>query len=253
LREIVMNFEIVAFERAGVPPRAHQPPLPDAPRPRSRAQRNRFTYYSPRNHRAVTVPDLLHLAIALTFELDATLVAYRERPGYLSLSALRQVAMAFWTRDHFGVERHYVFLPRPGNHGSSAGAMRPGDREALDAVAARDGLCLHYLLPEDNAPLAHWITVLELLAYLPAYATLVSRFAIREHLQAQLRASPRTTLAQRIERIPFPADSVRAVVAGMVHDGSARILGRAANLDTLKLRLRVVRPVQARREVAYGR
>jgi hypothetical protein len=205
----------------------------------------------------VTVPDLLHLAIALTFELDATLVTYQVRPGHLSLSADRQVTVAFLTRDHFGVERRYLFLPRPGRLASGAGAMRAGamragDREALDAVAARDGLCLHYLLPEDNAPLAHWVTVLELLACLPAYAALVSRFAIREHLQAQLRANPRATLGQLIERIPYPADSVRAVAAGMVHDGSARMLGRAADLDTLKLRLRVVRAMPAQQEVTHG-
>jgi hypothetical protein len=247
-----MNFEIVAFERAGVPPRAPLPSLPDVPRPRSRARRNRFTYYSPRNHRSVTVPDLLHLAIALTFELDATLVAYRERPGHLALSPDRQVAIAFWTRDHFGVERHYVFLPRPGTHAASAGAMRASDRAALDAIAARDGLCLHYLLPEDNAPLAHWLTVLELLACLPAHTTLITRSSIREQLQAHLRATPRATLAQLIERMPYPADSVRAVVAAMVHVGDARVLGRAVDLDSLRLRLRVMRPVSARPEVPHG-
>ncbi len=247
-----MNFDIVAFERAGVTPRAPLPSLPDVPRPRLRARRNRFTYYSPRNHRSVTVPDLLHLAIALTFELDATLVAYRERPGHFALSPDRQVTIAFWTHDHFGVERHYVFLPRPGAHAASTGAMRASDREALDAIAARDGLHLHYLLPEDNAPLAHWITVLELLACLPAYDTLITRSSIREQLQAQLHVTPRATLAQLIERMPYPVESVRAVVAAMVLDGDARVLGRAVDLDSLRLRLHVMRPVPARQEVSHG-
>ena len=61
-----------------------------------------------------------------------------------------------------------------------------------------------------------------------AYQRLVSRSLIQEQILALLAHRPRLTLAGLIHHLAFEADSVRAVVAGMVHAGRLRLVDYTA-------------------------
>ena len=81
--------------------------LPFKPRPLTRSERNRreiFVFHSPRNRRVVTVVQILHLASALRFEFDPSLLAYVERPRRIALSPRQEIDISFWTRDRAGEE-----------------------------------------------------------------------------------------------------------------------------------------------------
>lgn len=207
---------------------ASNPILPYAPRKLSRGERNRrevFVFRSPRNERVVTVTEFLHMAIALQFEFDPNLQCYVERPRRIALSPRQEIDISFWTRSCAGEERFYLAIPVSGTVGSTRGSVSIRDRDALDAAAERHGLRLTYI-PERQlmSSIADCAIHFELLQHVWAYKRLLARSVIRSQILALLAATPRITLAGVIQSVEFDADNVRAVVAGMVHDGSLRLV-----------------------------
>lgn len=221
---------------------AANPTLPYQPRKLTRSERNRrevFVFHSPRNNRVVTIAELLNLAIALRFEFDPTLVAYVERPRRIALSPKQDIDLSFWTRNRAGEERYYLAIPNAGTMGSTSGTVSIRDREQLDEAAARHNLHLHYLTEREMVSnLAQCAVAFELLPHVWAYNRLVSRSVIREHINTFLLNNPRTTLAQLLELLDFPADSVRAVVAAMVHDGTLSLVDYVAGNATVTMEVR---------------
>ncbi len=202
--------------------------LPYKPRLLTRSERNRreiHVFYSPRNNRVVTVAEILHLAIALQFEFNPDLVAYLERPRRMALSPRQDIDISFWTRSRTGEERYYLAIPNAGTIGSSSGTVSIRDRDKLDEAAARHDLQLNYITERDMiSAIADCAVAFELLPHVWAYRRLLSRSLIRAEIKALLLNNPRTTLAQLLHLLPFPPDSIRAVVAAMVHDGSLRLV-----------------------------
>ena len=203
-------------------------PLPFKPRRLSVGERSRrelFVFHSPRNRRTVTVADFLHLAIALKFEFDPSLVAYVERPRRMALSPRQEIDISFWTRNRDGDERYYLAIPNAGTMSSTSGTVAIRDREALDAAAARHDLRLTYLTEREMlSAIAGSATAFELLPHVWAYQRLVCRSSIRVQILAQLAATSRVTLAQLVATLDFEAANIRAVVAGMIHDGTLRLI-----------------------------
>lgn len=216
--------------------------LPFKPRPLTRSERNRreiFVFHSPRNRRVVTVVQILHLASALRFEFDPSLLAYVERPRRIALSPRQEIDISFWTRDRAGEERYYLAFPNAGTMGSTSGTVSIRDREALDEAAARHDLRLTYLTEREMiSSIAQCAIAFELLPHVWAYSRLVSRSVIRERINRHLANNPRTTLAQLINQIDFPPDSVRAVVAAMIHDGTLSLVDYIAGNATVTLEVR---------------
>lgn len=216
--------------------------LPYQPRKLTRSERNRrelFVFHSPRNNRVVTIAELLHLAIALRFEFDPTLTAYVERPRRIALSPKQDIDVSFWTRDHAGEERYYLAIPNAGTMGSTSGTVSIRDREQLDEAAARHNLCLTYLTEREMVSnLGQCAIAFELLPHVWSYSRLLSRSIIRDRITGFLSNNYRTTLAQLIDLLDFPADSVRAVVAAMVHDGTLSLVEYVAGNATITLEVR---------------
>ena len=216
--------------------------LPFKPRLLTRSERNRreiFVFHSPRNRRVVTIVQILHLAAALRFEFDPSLVAYIERPRRIALSPRQEIDISFWTRDRAGEERYYLAIPNAGTMSSTSGTVSTRDREALDEAAARHDLRLTYLTEREMiSSIAQCAIAFELLPHVWAYSRLVSRSVIRERINRHLANNQRTTLAQLINQIDFPPDSVRAVVAAMIHDGTLSLVDYIAGNATVTLEVR---------------
>lgn len=216
--------------------------LPFKPRLLTRSERNRreiFVFHSPRNNRVVTLAEMLHLAIALQFEFTPTLAAYVERPRRIALSPRQNIDISFWTLSHTGEEHYYLAIPNAGTMGSTSGTVSIRDREKLDEAAARHDLQLSYITEREMiAAIANCAMAFELLPHVWAYSRLVSRSLIRTQINAHLLNNPRTTLAQLLQLLQFPSDSIRAVVAAMVHDGTLSLVDYVAGNSTVTLEVR---------------
>ncbi|AWV07272.1 hypothetical protein C9I47_1571 [Lysobacter maris] len=171
----------------------------------------------------------MHLAIALQFEFDPALQCYVERPRRIALSPRQDIDISFWTRSKQGEERYYLAIPASGTIGSTSGTVSIRDREALDAAADRHGLQLAYITEREQvSSIGDCAVRFELLHHVWAYKRLVSRTIIRSQIMALLANCPRLTLSTLIHHLDFDADSVRAVVAGMVHEGDLRLVDYVA-------------------------
>ncbi len=218
------------------------PKLPFQPRKLTRSERNHreiFVFHSPRNDRVVTLAELINLALALRFEFDPNLIAYVERPRRLALTARQEIDISFWTLDKGGNERYCLVIPNAGTVGSTSGTVAVRDRDQLDDAASRHQLELTYVTERELiTTIADCATAFELLPHVWAYRRLISRSLIRSHIDAHLINNPRTTLAQLLKLIDYPADSVRAVVAAMVHDGTLRLVDYLPGNTTVTLEVR---------------
>ena len=223
-----------AATRDELKPKSHvtNPILPYEPRRLTRSERNRrevFVFPSPRNARIVTVTEYLHLTVALQFEFDSNLQCYIERPRRIALSPRQDIDISFWTRNKQGEERYYLAIPASGTIGSTSGTVSIRDRDALDASAERHGLQLSYITESELvSSIADCAVRFELLHHVWAYQRLVSRTIIQEQILALLTIRPRLTLSSMIQHLAFDADNVRAVVAGMVHAGTLRLVDYTA-------------------------
>ena len=221
---------------------ATNPDLPHAPRKLTRSERNHreiFVFHSPRNNRVVTVATLLHLAIGLKFEFEPTLMAYVERPRRIALGPRKEIDISFWTRNRAGEEHYYLAIPNAGTIGSTSGNISIRDREELDAAAERHDLRLNYITEREiTSNIAQCAIAFELLPHVWAHSHLTSRSFIREHINGHLANSTKVTLAQLIQMINYPADSIRAVVAAMIHDGTLRLVDYVAGNATVTLEVR---------------
>ncbi|MBS0456448.1 MAG: hypothetical protein JSS44_03810 [Proteobacteria bacterium] len=211
--------------------------LPYAPRKLSRAERNRrelFVYHSPRNDRIVTVSEILLLALALKLEFDSKLVAYVERPRRIALKPHQEIDVSFWTRSRSGEERYYLAIPASGTVRSTCGSASIRDRELLDEAATRHGLTLTCVTEAEMvSALADCRVAFELLPHVWAYKRLIVRSSIRAQIQALLATTPRTTLVQLFKQLEFQPDAIRAVVAGMIHEGTLRLVDYVAGNGTV--------------------
>jgi hypothetical protein len=202
--------------------------LPFKPRPLTRSERNHrhiFVFRSPRNDRVVTVAEHLHLAIALRFEFDPSLVAYVERPRRIALKERQEIDISFWTRNRQGEECFYLAIPQSGTMGCTSGTVAVRDRAALDLAAQRHGIVLNYITEQEMiAAMGQCATALDLLPHVWAHEHLLTRSGIRSQISAWFRQTPRASLTQLLQALSFDACSVRAVVAAMVHDGSLALV-----------------------------
>ncbi|MBB5876303.1 hypothetical protein [Xanthomonas sp. 3498] len=215
-------------------PNSHvtNPTLPYEPRKLTRSERNRrelFVFHSPRNARIVTVTEFLHLTLALQLEFDPNLQSYVERPRRIALSPRQDIDISFWTRSKQGEERYYLAIPASGTIGSTSGIVSIREQEALDAAAERHGLRLIYITERELiSSIADCAVRFELLHHVWAYQRLVTRSTIQDQILALLTNRPRLTLSGLIQHLAVDADSVRAVVAGMVHAGRLRLVDYTA-------------------------
>jgi hypothetical protein len=216
--------------------------LPFKPRLLTRSERNRreiFVFHSPKNNRVVTVAEMLHAAIALQFEFNPNLVAYVERPRRIALTPRQDIDVSFWTRSRTGEEHYYLAIPNAGTMGSTSGTVSIRDRERLDEAAVRHDLQLSYITEREMiAAISNCATAFELLPHVWAYSRLVTRSLIRAQINAHLLNNPRTSLAQLLGLLQFPPDSIRAVVAAMVHDGALSLVDYVAGNATVTLEVR---------------
>ena len=216
--------------------------LPFKPRRLTPSERNRrelFVYFSPRNNRVVTIATILNLAIALRFEFDPSIVAYVERPRRMALTPKQDIDISFWTRNRAGEERYWLAIPNAGTMGSTSGTVSIRDRDALDEAAARHDLALSYLTEREMASnLGQCAIAFELLPHVWAHRRLTSRSVVREHILGHLANSSCTTLDQLFKLIDYPHDSIRAVVAAMVHDGTLNLVNYVAGNAAVTLEVR---------------
>lgn len=224
----------IAATRVETEPTAHttNPALPYEPRKLTRSERNRrevFVFHSPRNGRVVTVAEFLHLALALRFEFDPSVHCYVERPRRFALSPRQDIDISFWVRHRNGEEHLYLAIPAAGTVGSTSGTVSIRDREALDLAAERHGLQLTYVTERQLiSSMGDCAIHFELLHHVWAYKRLAARSVIRSQILAVLAQTPRATLSGLIQTLSFEADNIRAVVAGMVHEGTVRLVDYAA-------------------------
>jgi hypothetical protein len=215
------------------------PSLPMKPRALSRSERNRreiFVFHSPKNNRVVTIAEMVHLALALQFEFDPSLLCYVERPRRIALSPRQEIDISFWTRSKTGEERYYLAIPNSGTMGSTSGNVSIRDQEELDEAAARHDLKLTYVTERQMiSALSQCRVAFELLPHVWAHSRLIVRSTIRAQINAHLANNPRTTLADLIKLLDFLPDSIRAVAAAMVHDGSLRLVDYVAGNATATL------------------
>lgn len=216
--------------------------LPYTPRrltPSERSRRELFVFHSPRNNRLVTVATILHLAIALRFEFDPSLSSYVERPRRIALSPKQDIDISFWTRDQSGQERFYLAIPNAGTMGSTSGTVSIRDRQSLDEAASRHDLQLTYLTEREmTSDLGRCAIAFELLPHVWASQRQASRSVVRSHILGHLTNNSCTTLDQLFKLIQFPQDSIRAVVAAMIHDGTLNLVNYVAGNPVVTLEVR---------------
>lgn len=216
--------------------------LPFQPRRLTRSERSRrelFVYDSPRNDRIVSVTTILNLAIALRFEFDWSIVAYVERPRRIALSGKQEIDISYWTRNRAGDEHYHLAIPNAGTMGSTSGTVSIRDRDALDEAAARHDLQLSYVTEREViSDLGTCAIAFELLPHVWAYRRLISRSIIRDRILRHLANSHCTTLDHLFSLIEHPRDSIRAVVAAMVHDGTLILINYAAGDTSVTLEVR---------------
>lgn len=199
--------------------------LPYQPRPLTRGERSRrevFVFYSPKNQRITTIADAVQAALAIRFEFDPTLSNYVERPRRIQYTPKQQLDISFWTKcKKTGEERFHLLIPESGTVGSTSGTVSIRDKEKLDEAAARNGVILHYPTERELLAARTWLaTGFELLPWVWWYGHLVTRSIIRNQIRAQLEQVERVTLCSLIRTLNHPPSHVRAVVAGMIHDGA---------------------------------
>mgnify|MGYP001302774073 CR=1 FL=1 len=216
--------------------------LPFQPRrltPAERSRRELFVYQSPRNNRVVTIAGILNLAIALRFEFDPSIVAYVERPRRIRLTPKQEIDLSFWTRDRTGQERYYLSVTNAGTMSSTSGTVSIRDRGVLDEAAARHDLQLSYVTEREiTSDLGACAIAFELLPHVWAYRQLTSRTFIRHHILGHLTNNTTTTLEELFKVVEYPHDSIRAVVAAMVHDGTLRLVNYVAGNHAVTLEVR---------------
>jgi hypothetical protein len=202
--------------------------LPYTPRKLTRGERNRrevFVFFSPRNQRVVSIADAVNAAVALKFEFDPNIQKYVERPRRIQFTTKQQLDVSFWTRDKTGEERFYLIVPEAGTVGSTTGTVSIRDRSELDDAAQRNGIRLHYVTESELLSARTWLaTGFELLPLVWDYGRLATRSLIRNQIRARLAISDRVSLSNLIKTLEFTPANVRAVVAGMVHQGEVRLV-----------------------------
>lgn len=202
--------------------------LPYQPRALKRGERNNrelFVFFSPRNQRIVTISDAINAALALKFEFDPSLECYVERPRRLQYSPKQQIDVSFWTRSKAGEEKFHLVIPECGTIGSTSGTISIRDRQKLDEAAARNSIALQYPTERELLSARTWLaTAFELLPWVWWYGRLLSRSLIRRQILGHLTQAERASLTGLTQAIGYPAAHVRAVVAGMIHDGSLRLI-----------------------------
>lgn len=207
---------------------AIDPALPYTPRKLTRGERNRrevFVFYSPRNRRVVTIADAVNIAVALRFEFDSSLQTYIERPRRIQITAKQQIDVSFWTRDASGEERFYLVVPAAGTVGSTTGTVSIRDRSEIDEAAERNGIRLHYVTEAELLSARCWLsTAFELLPLVWDYSRLATRSLIRSQIRARLAQTERVSLSNLVKTLEFSPASIRAVVAGMIHQGELRLV-----------------------------
>lgn len=207
---------------------AIDPNLPYTPRKLTRGERNRrevLVFFSPRNRRIVTIADAVNAAMALKFEFDPNIQKYVERPRRIQFTTKQQIDVSFWTRDALGEERFYLVVPEAGTVGSTSGTVSIRDRSELDDAAERNGIRLHYVTESELLSARTWLaTGFELLPLVWDYGRLVTRSLIRNQIHARLANTERVSLSNLIKALDFTPANVRAVVAGMIHQGELRLV-----------------------------
>ncbi|WP_027080406.1 hypothetical protein [Luteimonas mephitis] len=207
---------------------ATEPNLPYTPRKLSLGERNRhetFVFFSPRNRRVVTVADMVNVAVALKFEFNPNIRRYIERPRRIQFTAKQQIDVSFWTRDTSGEERFYLVVPEAGTVGSTTGTVSIRDRSELDDAAQRNGIRLHYISEPELLSAQAWLaTGFELLPLVWDYGRLATRSLIRNQIRALLANTERVSLSNLIKTLDFTPANVRAVAAGMIHQGELRLV-----------------------------
>ena len=207
---------------------ATDPNLPYTPRKLTRGERNRrevFVFFSPRNQRVVTIADAVNAAVALKLEFDPNIRKYIERPRRIQFTTKQQIDVSFWTRDTSGDERFYLVVPDAGTVGSTAGTVSIRDRAELDDAANRNGIRLHYVTEPELLSARTWLaTNFELLPLVWDYGRLATRSLIRNQIRARLANAERVSLSSLFKTLEFTPANVRAVVAGMIHQGELRLV-----------------------------
>ena len=207
---------------------AIDPNLPYTPRKLTRGERNRrevFVFFSPRNRRIVTIADAVNAAMALKFEFNPNIQKYVERPRRIQFTTKQQIDVSFWTRDASGEERFYLVVPEAGTVGSTSGTLSIRDRGELDDAAERNGIRLHYVSEPELHSARTWLaTGFELLPLVWDYGRLVTRSLIRNQIHARLANTERVSLSNLIKTLDYTPANVRAVVAGMIHQGELRLV-----------------------------
>lgn len=202
--------------------------LPYTPRKLTRGERNRrevFVFYSPRNRRVVTIADAVNAAVALKLEFDPRIQKYTERPRRIQLTPKQQIDISFWARVGSGEEHFYLVVPEAGTVRSTTGTARIQDRGELDEAARRNGVRLDYITESELLSARNWLaTGFELLPLVWDYERLASRSLIRNQILARLRNTERVSVMNLIKTLDFTPAGVRAVVAGMIHQGELRLV-----------------------------
>lgn len=202
--------------------------LPFSPRVLTRGERSRrltHVFYSPRNHRSVTVTDVVNAAAAMWFEFDPSLVAYVERPRRLQFSPRQQIDIAFWTRSRSGEERFYLTIPDAGVIGSTSGLVSIRDPAVVADVACRHEIQLHTLSEAYLRSQSTWLrTCHELLLHVWEYQRQPVRSVIRAHIEAFMDKGPRVSLSTLLRTLDYSETAIKAVVAAMVHEGSVQMV-----------------------------
>jgi hypothetical protein len=202
--------------------------LPYRPRALSRSERNRreiFVYFSPKNHRIVTIADAPNMALAIQLEFDPTVARYVERPKRLSLGAKTDIDLSFWTQSTSNEERIHLLIPETGLTGSTSGATSIRDRTALEAAARNASITLNFVSERELHAARTWLaTGIELLQWVWLYRRLVGRSVIRQEIVTRLADVSRVSLSGLIQHSPHNPAHVRAVVAGMVHEGALQLV-----------------------------
>jgi hypothetical protein len=122
---------------------------------------------------------------------------------------------------------------------STSGTVSIRDREVLDEAAARHDLQLSYLTEREvTSDLGTCAIAFELLPHVWACRRLQSRTYVRQHILGHLANNTATTLEQLFKLVEYPHDSIRAVVAAMVHDGTLRLVNYVAGNPTVTLEVR---------------
>jgi len=202
--------------------------LPYAPRDLSRSERRRedlYLFRSPKLGRRTELVGCLTLALALTFEFDATCEAYTERPRKLVVGD-STVELSFWTRHSRGLERFWLIVPVDETREPQSPRRAHRDAAALIDAAQAAQIRLEFVFEEDIKKKADAIhTFFRLLPYVQTVRDLPSAEALRQHVRTVFTTLERATFPQiESELRAFHVADVRAAVCDLIHRGELKLL-----------------------------